>query len=302
MSVILRSNHPQALWPGVQAFFGQVYDRHEEEWKQLFELKTSDKNEEIMVQNTGFGLAPVKQEGSSIAYDTDQQGYTARFTSIVYGLGYIVSEEEMEDNQYESVSMDRAQSLKISMVETKENVCANVYNRAFSSSYVGGDGVSLLNTAHPTLSGNQSNKLATDADFSQASLEDMIVQIMGATNDRGIKIKIMPQTLLVPRQLVFEAERVLNSQLQSDTANHAVNAVRSLNVIPNGVKVNHYFTDPDAWFIRTNVVKGLTHFQRRKMNFTKDGDFGTGNALAKATERYSVGFGDWRSLFGTAGS
>jgi hypothetical protein len=159
-----------------------------------------------------------------------------------------------------------------------------------------------LNTAHPTLSGNQSNKLATDADLSQASLEDLIIQIGNAKNDRGLQIKVKPQKLIVPNNLLFEAERILKSNLQYDTANNAINALKSTNVLPGGVVVNNYLTDPDAWFIHTNVVKGLTHFQRRKMQFTKDGDFNTDNALAKVTERYAVGWGDFRSLYGSSGA
>lgn len=300
--VITTGNHPKELWPGVFAFFGQTYEQHGEEWKDLVEVKTSDKNYEEMVQNTGFGLAPIKQQGAGVDYDTDSQGYTSRFTNVVYGSGYIVTREEIEDNQYAQVAMDRAQALKISMVETKENVVANIYNRAFSGSYLGGDGVSLLSASHPTRSGNQSNILATPADLSEASLEDMVIQIMGAQNDRGLKIKLMPQTLHVPRQLVFEAQRILKSIQQNDTANNAINALKSMDSIPGGAKVNHYFTDADAWFVRTNAVKSLTLFQRRKLEFTKDNDFATENALAKATERYVAGWGDWRGLYGTQGA
>lgn len=303
MAIISTANHPKHLWPGVYAFFGQTYDQHPEEWKDLVEVKSSEQNYEEMVQNNGFGLAPIKEQGASVSYDTDSQGGTARATHITYALGYIVTREEIEDNLYEKVAMDRAQALKISMVETKENVVANFYNRAFNSSYTGGaDALQLITTAHTTSSGNQSNRLATDADLSEASLEDMIVQIMGAQNDRGLKIKLMPQTLHVPRQLVFEATRILKSTLQNDTANNSINALRAMNSLPGGVKVNHYFTDPDAWFVRTNVTKGLCLFQRRGLEFTKDNDFGTENALSKATERYSIQWGDFRGVYGTSGA
>lgn len=303
MAIITTGTHPKHLWPGVYAFFGQTYAQHKEEWKDLVEHKTSEQNYEEMVQNNGFGLAPIKEQGASVAYDTDSQGGTARATHITYALGYIVTREEIEDNLYEKVAMDRAQALKISMVETKENVVANFLNRAFNSNFTGGaDAIQLISTAHPTSAGNQSNRLATDADLSEASLEDMIVQIMGAQNDRGLKIKLMPQTLHVPRQLVFEATRILKSTLQNDTANNAINALNAMNVLPGGVKVNHYFTDPDAWFVKTNVTKGLTHFQRRAMEFTKDNDFSTENALAKCTDRYSIQWGDWRSFYGTSGA
>lgn len=302
MAVITTGNHPKHLWPGVESFFGMVYKDHGDEWRQLVEVRTSDKNYEEMVQNNGFGLAPVKQQGASISYDSTSQGATSRWTHVTYGLGYIVTREEIEDNQYEKFAMQRAQALKISMVETKENVVANLYNRAFNSSYTGGDGKEMIATDHPSTAGNQSNELATAADLSEASLEDMIIQIMGATNDRGLKIKLMPQTLHVPRQLVFEATRILRSNLQNDSANNAVNALKALGSLPGGVLVNHYFTDSDAWFVRTNAPDSLVLFQRRELEFTKDNDFGTENALAKATERYSVLWGDWRGVYGTPGA
>ena len=301
--VITTGSHPKALWPGVFSMFGMTYENHKEEWRDLVDYQTSDKNYEEMVQNNGFGLAAVKEQGASVGYDSTSQGGTARATHIVYGLGYIVTREEIEDNLYEKLSMGRAKALKISMVETKENVVANFLNRGFDTNYPGGaDNTCLFSASHGSSSGNQSNVLSTAADFSEASLEDMIIQIMGATNDRGLKIKLMPQTLHVPRQLAMEAIRVLKSTLQNDSANNAINALREMNAIPGGVKVNHYFTDPDAWFVKTNVTDGLTLFQRRPLEFTKDNDFGTENALAKATERYSVQWGDWRDYFGSAGA
>jgi hypothetical protein len=302
MAIITTGSHPKHLWPGVYAFFGIAYEDHGMEYPDLVDIRDSSKNYEEMVQNTGFGLAPQKGQGLSVSFDEDSQGFTARFTHITYGLGYIITREEVEDNLYESVSMDRALSLKISMVETKENVVANMYNRGFNSSFTGGDGVCLFNSSHPTRAGNQSNVLATASDFSEASCEDMIVQIMGATNDRGIKIKLTPQSLHVPRQTWFEANRVLQSVLQNDTANNAVNVLKATNALPKGIKVNHYFTDTDAWFIRTNAPKGPTLFQRRALEFTKDNEFSTENAMAKATERYSVYWGDWRGAYGTPGA
>jgi hypothetical protein len=302
MAIVTTGSHPKHLWPGVYAFFGIAYEDHGEEWRDLVDVKESGKNYEEMVQNTGFGLAPQKAQGLSVSFDEDSQGFTARFTHITYGLGYIVTREEIEDNLYESVSMDRAMSLKISMVETKENVVANVFNRGFNSSFTGGDGVSLFSASHPTRAGNQSNALTTAADLSEASIEDMITQIMGAQNDRGIKIKLTPQSIHVPRQTWFEANRVLSSVLQNDTASNAVNVLKATNALPKGIKMNHYFTDTDAWFIRTNAPKGMTLFQRRALEFTKDNEFSTENAMAKATERYSVYWGDWRTYYGTPGA
>ena len=302
MAVITTGAHPKHLWPGVHAFFGIAYQDHGEEYRDLVTVKDSSKNFEEMVLNSGFGLAPVKAQGGSVSFDEDLQGYTARATHITYGLGYIVTREEIDDNQYESVSMDRALSLKISMVETKENVVANVFNRGFNSSFTGGDGKELFATDHPTRAGDQSNELATAADFSEASCEDLIIQIMGAQNHRGLKIKLMAQSLHVPRQLWFEANRVLQSVLQSNSAENNINVLKATNALPKGIKVNHYFTDSDAWFIRTNAPKGLCLFQRRAMEFTKDNEFSTENAMAKATERYSLVWGDWREWYGTPGA
>lgn len=303
MGIINTGSHPKALWPGVFSMFGMTYEQHKEEWRDLVDYQTSDKNYEEMVQNNGFGLAAIKEQGASVGYDVTSQGGTARATHIVYGLGYIVTREEIEDNQYEKLAMGRAKALKISMVETKENVVANFLNRGFDTNYTGGaDAKPLFSTSHTTTAGNQSNKLSTDADFSEAALEDLIIQVMGATNDRGLKIKLMPQTLHVPRQLAMEAIRVLKSTQQNDSANNAINALREMNALPGGVKVNHYFTDADAWFIKTNVTDGLTLFQRRPLEFTKDNDFGTENALAKAVERYSVQWGDWRDYWGSQGA
>jgi hypothetical protein len=302
MPVINTGSHPKHLWPGVHGFFGIAYQEHGEEYRDLVTVKDSTKNFEEMVLNSGFGLAPVKAQGGSVSFDEDLQGYVVRWTHITYGLGYIVTREEIEDNQYESVSMDRALSLKISMVETKENVVANVFNRATNSSYPGGDGKELLATDHPTRAGNQSNELAVAADFSESAAEDLIVQIMGAQNERGLKIKLMPKSLHVPRQLMFEANRVYKSVLQSNSAENNINVLRAINAFPEGIKVNHYFDDPDQWFIKTNAPKGMTLFQRRALEFTKDNEFSTENAMAKATERYSIAWGDWREWYGSPGA
>jgi len=302
MATITTGSHPKTLWPGVYAFFGMVYEDRGGEYKDLVDIKDSTKNYEEMVQNIGFGLASIKAQGDSVAFDETTQGYTTRWTHITYGLGYIVTREEIEDNQYEQVSMDRAQSLKISMVETKENVVANIFNRAFNASYTGGDGVSMISASHPTRFGNQSNALAVAADLSEASLEDMIIQVHGAYNDRGIKIKLMPLSLHVPRQSWFEANRILGSVLQNDTANNALNALKATNALPEGIKMNHYFTDADAWFVKTNAPKGTTLFQRRALEFTKDNEFSTENAMAKATERYSIAWAEWRRWFGSQGA
>ena len=298
--IITTGNHPAALWPGVNAFFGRAYDEYEPQYTALVDVETSDKKYEEEVESTGFGLAHVKPESASITYDSDGQGYTARYTHVTYGLGYTVTEEELEDNLYEAVSKRRAPDLAFALRQTKENVVANVYNRATNASYTGGDGVSLGSTSHPTPNGTQSNRLATDADLSEAAIEDMVIQIRQAKNARGMRIKLMPRSLVVPAQLEFEAARILNSVLQNDTANNAVNVLKAMGTIPR-VDVNQYLTSSTRWFIRTNARHGLKLFQRRKVKFENDSEFDTSNAKAKATERYSTGWTDWRAIYMTDG-
>jgi len=302
MAVITTGNHPKALWPGVYKWFGAKYDEHETEYDKLFDVVGSSKAYEEEVEHTSFGLAPIKAQGSPVVYDGNSQGNVARYTHVAYALGYIVTREELADNLYKEVSMNRAAALAFSMAQTRENVGANVYNRAFSNSYVGADGLELLSTAHTMANGGTfSNELSTAADLSEASLEDIAVQIMQATNSKGMKISLRPTALLVPPQLVFEAERILKSTLQNDTANNAVNALRSRGVIPT-VHVNHYFTDADAWFVRTNAPSGLRWFNREAVEFTKDSDFDTDNAKAKGYMRFSVGWTDPRGLYGSPGA
>lgn len=303
MAVITTGAHPKALWPGIKAWWGRQYDEHREEFPDLFVTDRSRQNYEEDVQLTGFGLAPVKSEGAPTQYDSESQGFVSRYTHVAYSLGYIVTKEELDDGLYEIVSKRRARALAFSMRQTKENVAANVYNRAFNASYTGGDGVSLINASHPnTTGGTFSNHIATAADISEVALEDLIVQIMGATNDRGLKINLMAQSLHVPRQLWFEANRILKSVLQNDTANNALNVLRATNALPGGIKVNHYFTDPDAWFIRTNCPEAMKCYERVPVSFTQDNDFDTDNAKAKCYERYSFGWTDPRGLFGSPGA
>jgi len=302
MAVIGTGNHPKAVWPGVHGWFGARYNEHAAEYTKLFETRGSEQSYEELVQNTGFGLAPVKPQGSATAYDSHSQGYTARGTNVAYSLGYIVTREELADNLYEKVSMRRAGSLAFSMAQTRENVGANVYNRAFNSSYTGGDGKELCATDHPTASGNQSNELATAADFSEAAVEDLTIQIANATDAKGLKISLMQKCLIHPTALMYDVERVLKSTLRVDTANNDINALHSMGVIPEAV-CNHYLTDTDAWFIRTNgVEEGMIWFDREKIEFTKDSDFDTDNAKAKAYMRFVPMWGDWRAVYGTPGA
>jgi hypothetical protein len=299
---ITTGNHPKALWPGVFSMFGMSYNNRDQ-WRDLVEVQTSEKHREEMVQNNGFGLAAIKGQGESVGYDRTSQGGTATATHVVYALGYIVTREAIEDNLYEKIATQRAKALKRSMVETKNTVVANWFNRGFDTNYpVGPDAVAFFSASHTSSSGNQSNLLGTAADLSEASLEDLVIQANGATDDRGLKIALQVQSLHIPRQLEFEAARILKSVQQNDSANNAINAMRAQGTFPDGFKVNNFFTDPDAFFIKTDVSDGLTLFQRRALEFTKDNDFGTENALAKATERYSLQVGDWRNYYASAGA
>lgn len=297
---ITRSAHPAALWPGVKAWFGQTYDELPTEWDQIFDRETSDKAYEEVVEATGFGLAPVKPEAASIQYDTDGEGYKARFTHVVYALGYIVTREALDDNQYDVLSRRRARSLAFSMRQTTEIVHANVLNRGFSGSYLGGDGVPLFSASHPTMGGLQSN-LLTAADLSEASLEDGLKVVAQVRNARGLNIALRAQKLIVSTGDMFNAERILNSNLRSGTANNDINAVKAMGLLPGGAVVNHYLTDTDAWFLKTNTPEGLMSFWRREASLEKDSDFDTENAKAKSSMRFSAGWGDWRGVFGNPG-
>jgi hypothetical protein len=302
MAVITSGNHPKALWPGVKEWFGLSYKEFPLEFKQVFKTETSDKSYEEVVESSGFGLAPVKSEGTAISYDSHTQGPTTRYTNVVYGLGYIVTREEIEDNKYAEVSKGRSRALGRSMRQTQEVVMANIFNRAFDSNYVGGDGVEMISLVHPTVNGTQSNELTTPADLSQAAIEDLAIQIMNATDTRGLRVALMPRQLLVSPSDAFNAERILKSTLQSDNAENAINAIKSRGVFPDGAMVWHYLTDTDAWFIKTDLTSGLKHFERRALEFGKDNDFDTENAKAKATMRFAGGWDEWRSVYGSAGA
>ena len=299
--IINTGSIPKALWPGVQHFWGIFYDEHKMQYTDLFDTENSYKNYEEDVQVVSFGLAPQKAQGSSVVYDSEVQGYTNRSTHVSYGLGYIVTREELDDNLYPKVAKRRTQSLARSMIQTKENVGANIYNRAYNSSYTFADGKELIATDHPTQAGDQQNEMTAAADLSEAALEDLCILIRKATDDRGLKVNLSPKSLIVPPDLEFEACRILKSYLQNDTANNAINALMTLNKFPEGVKTNVYLTDTDAYFIRTDTP-GLVHYERTPIEFTQDNDFDTENFKAKAFERYSFTAYDWRSLYGSEGA
>lgn len=300
--VIMTSNHPKALWPGVKAWWGRTYNEHQTEYTDLFDSFDSSQAYEEDVQIVGFGLAPVKQQGAPVQYDSEIQGFLTRYTHVAYALGYIVTHEELQDDLYTQVSNTRAGSLAMGFRQTKERVGANIYNRAFNSSFVGGDGVSLVNTAHPNSSGGTfSNRLSVDADLSEAALEDLIIQIMQATDDRGLLINLMPRSLHIAPQNWFNANRILKSVYQTGTANNDINVLNATNALPMGIKVNHYFTSPQAWFLRTNVQNSMKHYTREAISFTQDNDFDTMNAKAKGYERYTFGWTDPRGVYGSNG-
>ncbi len=301
--VISTGSHPKALWPGVHAFWGQVYAEHQTEYTDLFEVETSEKAYEEDVQITGFGLAAVKAQGASITYDSEVQGPVSRYTHIAYGLGYIVTYEELRDNLYETIAMRRAKANAFSINQTIENTAANVYNNAFSSSFLGADGLELCSTAHVnTTGGTYSNELSPAASLSETALEDLTIQIMGFQNDRGLNINIMPQSLHIPRQEWYNANRILQSVLQNNTANNAINALKATNAFPKGIKMNHYFTSSTAWFIRTNCMNGMCMFWRDQPIFDRDNDFDTKNAKAATYMRFSVGWTDPRGVGGSVGA
>lgn len=302
MSVISTASFPKLLWPGLNAVWGLNYKDPEKYYTAMFDVSSSDMQYEEDQQVTGFGLVPVKNQGTAITYDTHSQGYTKRYTHVPYGMGFIITHEEMMDNLYLKRGAARAKALARSFRITKETVTANVYNRAFNSSFTGGDAKELCATDHPTLSGNQSNELAVSADLSEAALEDILIQIRKAVDDRGLKIGLTARSLHIPPDLEFEATRILKSTLQSGTANNDVNALKAMGMIPEGIKCNPFLTDVDAWFLRTDAPEGMKLIQREEATFAQDGDFDTSNLKYKGYERYSAGWTDWRGLYGSPGA
>jgi hypothetical protein len=302
MSVITSGSFAKALWPGVNAWYGRAYDAYPEEYTKLFDKQTSTKAFEEDVGVSSFGLAVQKSEGAPISYDSERQGFITRYQHAVYALGFIITREMMEDDQYDIIGKRKAEGLAFSMRQTKEVIAANVYNRAFNSAYTGGDGVSLISASHPNIKGGTwSNQIATLADLSEASLEQACIDIAGFTNDAGLLIAVRPETLVIPRQLIFEAKRILGTEGRVGTDNNDLNAIRTLGSIPT-VVTNHFLTDTDAWFIKTNVQNGMKYMERRGDSFDMDNDWDTENAKFKATARYSFGWTDPRALYGSAGA
>jgi hypothetical protein len=301
MSVpITRSAHPALLWPGVASIFGGKYNEYPPEWSKIFTQNPSSKAYEKFVEEGGFGMAPIKPEGSAIEYDSDTQGYTATFTHVVYAKGFIVTREAIEDNQYSEVADRRARKLAKAMRVTAETIHANVLNRGFSGTYPIGDGKALFASDHPTASGAQSNLLAA-ADLSEASLEAAMIQITKAKDTAGLPIASKIKRLIIGPDNVFNAERILGSTLQSGSLTNDTNAIRSMGMVPE-VVVNHYLTDTDAWYLQTEEEDGLVSFWRRQPTLQQDTDFDTENARAKSSMRFAAGVGDWRAIYGAQGA
>jgi hypothetical protein len=301
--VITTGSHPKALWPGVHAFWGQTYAEHAKEYPDLFTEDSSGQAYEEDVQITGFGLAEVKPEGESLAYDSETQGPTQRYTHIAYALGWKVTKEERDDNLYEQIAMRRSAANAFSINQTVENLAAAVYNDAFTGNvFTFADGSKLIDTAHVnTTGGTYSNALSPGADVSEAAFEDIVIQSMGFQTDRGLLINMLPTSLHVARQQWFNANRILKSVLTPDSNNNALNVLKATNAFPGGIKMNHYFINPNAWFIRTNCPNGMTMYWRNKPEFDQDNDFDTKNAKAATYFRVSFGATDPRSIMGSNG-
>ncbi len=299
---ISRAQLVKELEPGLNALFGLEYKNYANEHSQIFDTENSDRAFEEEVMLSGFGNASVKPEGSSINYDSAQETFTARYTHETLALAFSITEEAIEDNLYDRLASRYTKALARSMANAKQVKAANVLNRGFNSSYTGGDGLELFSTAHVIVSGTEQNELSTAADLNETSLEQAMIDIAALTDERGLKIAAQGRKMIVPSALQFTAERLLKSVGRTGTADNDISAVVSMNVIPQGYVVNHYLTDTDAWFIKTDVPNGLKHFVRAPIKTAMEGDFETGNVRYKARERYSFGWSDWRGVFGSPGA
>jgi len=303
---ISRAQLAKELEPGLNSLFGLSYDSYSREYEEIFAMEDSQRAFEEEVLITGFGTAPVKSEGQSVTYDNASESYTARYTHQTIALAFALTSEAIEANLYDSLGKRYTKALARSMANTKEVLGADILNNAFSSSYTGGDGVSLINTSHPLAGGGTlANRATTMADLNETSLEDALIDISTFTDDRGLTISVQATKLVVPPQLTFVADRILESTLRSGTADNDINALRNTGVLPGGYTVNHYLTDPDAFFILTSVTEmgeGLKMFQRTPMETSMDADFNTGNMRFRARERYSFGWSDFRGIYGSEGA
>lgn len=300
---ISRAQLLKELLPGLNALFGLEYKRYGEEHKEIFETESSERSFEEETKLSGFSAAPVKNEGSAIAYDNAQEAFTARYNHETIALGFSLTEEAVEDNLYASLSSRYTKALARAMAYTKQTKAASVLNNGFSSSYLGGDGVALFSASHPLVSGGvNSNIPSTAADLNETSLEAAVIQIAGWSDERGLLIAAKPKKLIIPPALMFVATRLLETEQRVGTADNDINALKSNGSIPGGYAVNHFLTDNDAWFLTTDVPNGLKHFVRAPMANSMDGDFDTGNVRYKSRERYSFGWSDPLGMYGSAGA
>ena len=300
---INRAQLVKELVPGLHALFGLEYDRYDAEYEEIFETETSERAFEEEVMLTGFGEAPVKFEGSGVTYDTAQESFTARYSHETIALAFSLTEEAIEDNLYDTLSSRYTRALARSMMTTKNIKGANILNNAFSSSFVGGDGKELCATDHPTVGNEtQRNELSTASDHNETSLEQSLIDIAAFEDERGLKINAQARKLIIPTALQFVADRLLETPGRVGTADNDINALRNMGMVPEGYTVNHYLTDTDAFFLTTDVPNGLKHFVRSPVATSMEGDFETGNVRYKARERYSLGFSDWRGIFGSPGA
>lgn len=294
------SNFGKALWPGINAWYGQAYSEYPVEYTALFDTYKIKRHAIEDVGTSGLGLAKETGEGEPVQYEGERQGFITRYVPQQYTLGFMITEIMIEDDLYNIIGERKAKALAFSMRQTKEINGANVYNRAFNSSFVGGDGVELISSAHPNVSGGTWSNLQS-ADMSEAALEQACIDISKFTNDKGLKIAVMPQSLHIPSELVFDTHRILQSVARVGTADNDTNALKDMGKFPGGVHVNHYFTDTDAWFIRNNVADGMKYIERRADTFQMSDDFDTSNVKFKASCRYDFGWTDPRCMYGSAG-
>ncbi len=307
---ISRAQLLKELLPGLNALFGMEYARYGEEHKELYETEKSERSFEEETKLAGFGAAPVKNEGSAIAYDNAQEAFTARYNHETIALGFSITEEAVEDNLYDSLSARYTKSLARAMSYTKQVKAASVVNNGFSGSYLGGDGVSLFGVSsggsrvgHPLVNGAVNyNSPTTGVDLNETSLENAVIQIAAWTDERGLLIAAKPQKLVIPPALMFVAKRLLDTELRVGTNDNDVNAIKQMGAIPGGYTVNHFLTDSNGWYLLTDVPNGLKHFERTALSTSMDGDFDTGNVRYKARERYSFGWSDPLGIWGSAGS
>jgi hypothetical protein len=300
---ISRAQLLKELLPGLNALYGLEYARYGEEHKEFYETEKSERSFEEETKLAGFGAAPVKNEGSAIAYDNAQEAFTSRYNHETIALGFSITEEAVEDNLYDSLSARYTKALARGMAYTKQVKAASVINNGFSANYIGGDGVSLFSTAHPLVNGGtNSNRPSTAADLNETSLEAAVIQIAAWTDEKGLLIAAKPRKLVVPPSLMFVATRLLETSLRVGTTDNDINALKNNGSIPEGYCVNHFLTDSNGWYLTTDVPNGLKHFVRTPMATSMDGDFDTGNVRYKARERYSFGWSDPLGIFGSPGS